>query len=77
MLSTSLPYSGAGQGDCSDINSAEGVRKLMQNCIEYLTEYRTCGSSNCGEREEMNSAFETAIQEEQGAEPGSVLGRVL
>ena len=56
---------------------------LMQNCINYLTEYRTWGLQQLQtEKEELALAVETAIQEatncmDQGVEPVSALGRAM
>jgi len=56
---------------------------LMQNCINYLSEYRTWWLQQLHtEKEELRSAIETAVQEvttclNQGVEPGSALAQAM
>ena len=56
---------------------------LLQNCINYLTEYRTWWAQRLhAEKEELAVAIETAIQEatncvDQGVEPVSALAQAV
>jgi len=57
--------------------------EMMQNCINYLTKYRTWWLQQLHtDKEELTLMVETAIQEatnylDQGVEPGSALGRAM
>jgi len=62
---------------------ASEFTEMMQNCINYLTEYRTQWLQQLQtDKEELVSVVETAIQEatmslDQGVEPVSALGRAI